>query len=49
MLNPQQQQLLNQFQSQPKDKQAEYIAQMCNQRGISKEDLEQLISMIQSR
>ena len=39
LLNPQQLQLFNQFQGQPNDKQAEAIAKMCNEKGISREQL----------
>lgn len=46
LLNPQQMQIFNQFQSQPSNKQAEAIAQMCNEKGISKEQLAQMISFI---
>ena len=46
LLNPQQQRLLGQIQNQPKEKQAEYIAELCNQRGITKDDLSKLISML---
>ena len=46
LLNPQQQQLFNQLQSQPGDKQAEIIAQMCNEKGITKEQLAQMVKSI---
>jgi diketogulonate reductase-like aldo/keto reductase len=46
LLNPQQQQVFNQIQSQPSDKQAEMIAQMCNQKGITKDQLAQLVNLI---
>ena len=44
MLNPQQKQMLNQFQNQPNEEQAKRIAEMCNKQGISKEQLAQIIS-----
>ena len=44
MLNPSQKQLVNQFQNQPNEKQAEAIARMCNEKGISKEELSNIIN-----
>ena len=44
MLNPTQKQMANQFQNQSQEKQAERIAQICNQKGISKSELAQIIN-----
>ena len=46
MLNPNQKQLLSNFQNQNSEKQAEEIAKICNQRGISKSDLAQIINSL---
>ena len=46
LLNPQQKQALNQFRNQPSEKQAEEIANLCNQKGISKNELAQLINSL---
>ena len=46
LLNPQQLQLFNTIKSQPTEKQAESIAQMCNEKGISKEQFAQMINLI---
>ena len=45
MLNPQQKQMLNQFQNQPSEKQAEAIANYCNKNGITKEQLQNIMRM----
>ena len=44
LLNPNQKQLVNNFQNQTSQKQAEKIAQMCNEKGISKEQLSAIIN-----
>ena len=49
ILNPQQKQLVNQFQNQPNDKQAEILANYCNQNGISKEQLSQIVMMLKGK
>ena len=46
MLNPNQKQLLSNFQNQNGEKQAEEIARICNQKGISKSDLAQIINSL---
>ncbi len=46
MLNPNQQQLVNNFSRQPNEKQAEEIARMCNAKGITKQDLSNIINAI---
>ena len=49
MLNPNQKQMLNNFKAQPNEKQAETIARMCNEKGISKDQLAQIISQLKGR
>lgn len=44
MLTGNQQQQLNQFKNQSKEQQAEQIAKICNEKGITKEQLQQIIS-----
>ena len=44
MLNPQQRQMLNQFQGLSNNQQAEQIANYCNQRGITKDQLARLLN-----
>lgn len=44
MLNPSQKQTANQFQNKPKEQQAEEIARMCNEKGITKEQLQNIIN-----
>ena len=39
MLNPNQKQVVNQFQNKSKEEQAQEIASICNSKGISKSDL----------
>jgi hypothetical protein len=46
LLNPQQLQLFNNINNRPNNEQAEAIAKMCNERGISKEQLAQMIRLI---
>ena len=46
MLNPQQKQILGQFQKQPSEKQAEMIASYCNKNGISKKQFEDIVGMM---
>ena len=46
MLNPSQKQLLNQFQSKNGNDKAQQIADYCNQNGITKEKLQEIINMI---
>ena len=46
LLSPQQKQTVSQFQSQPSEKQAEAIAKMCNEKGITKEQLASIISQL---
>ena len=49
MLNPQQKQMTNQFQNQSNEKQAEIIARICNEKGIKKEELSQIINKINGK
>ena len=44
MLNPNQKQVANQFQNKSKQEQAEAIAKLCNEKGITKEQLQTIIS-----
>ena len=44
MLNPSQKQMANQFQNKTTQEQAEAIAKMCNEKGISKEQLQTIIN-----
>ena len=43
MLNPSQKQMASQFQNKSRQEQAEEVARICNQNGISKEQLQQII------
>lgn len=46
MLNPQQKQILNNFQGKTDDEKATYIANWCNQNGISKAQLSEIINKL---
>ena len=46
MLNPNQKTLVNHFQNQPSEKQAAEIARICNEKGISKNDLANIINQL---
>jgi len=46
LLTPQQRQFFNQFQTQPQQRQAEIIAKLCNEKGITKEQYAQFVSYI---
>lgn len=46
MLNPNQQQLFNMFKGKDKQQQAEEIAKICNEKGITKEQLQAIINQI---
>ena len=46
MLNPNQKQLTDQFKNKSKEEQCQQIAEYCNQNGISKEKLEEIIKML---
>lgn len=45
-LNPAQKQALDLFKNKPSDEQAEEIARICNEKGVSKADLEQIVQLI---
>ena len=44
MLNPTQKQTVNQFKSRNMQQQAQEIADICNSKGISKEDLQKIVN-----
>ena len=46
MLNPNQKQQANQFQNKTSQEQAEEIARVCNEKGITKEQLQSIIGML---
>ena len=46
LLNPQQLQLFNTINNKPSQEQAEAIAQMCNQYGITKNQYAQMVNLI---
>ena len=46
MLNPSQKQVANQFQNKSKEQQAEEVAKLCNEKGITKEQLQSIINSI---
>lgn len=46
MLNPNQKQIANQFQSKSAEEQAEMIAKKCNELGITKEQFSQIVTML---
>ena len=45
MLNPNQKQIANQFQSKSREEQCQAIADFCNQNNISKEKLQEIVTM----
>ena len=49
MLNPNQKQLVNQFQNKNGNEQAQAIADYCNKNGISKEKLQEIIGMLNKK
>ena len=46
MLNPNQKQQASQFQNRTAQEQAEEIARVCNEKGISKEQLQSIMGML---
>ena len=46
MLNPNQKQAVNLFQNKSNQEQAEEIAKMCNEKGITKEQLQSIMSVM---
>ena len=49
MLNPSQKQIMTNFQSKTEQEQAEEIAKYCNQNGITKEQLQNIVNMFNKR
>ena len=49
MLNPNQKQMANQFQNKSKEEQCQAIADYCNQNGIDKNKLQEIINMLNKR
>ena len=49
LLNPNQKTMINQFQSKTGQEQAEQIAKMCNEKGITKEQLQNIFSIINKK
>ena len=49
MLNPNQKQQVSQFQNKTTQEQAEEIARVCNEKGISKEQFTQIVNMLNKR
>ena len=45
ILNPNQKQQANNFQNKSEQEQAEEIAKLCNEKGISKEQFQQIVNM----
>lgn len=44
LLNPNQKQMVGQFQNKTTQEQAEQIAQLCNEKGITKEQLQNILN-----
>ena len=44
MLNPNQKQVANNFQNKSKEQQAEEVARICNEKGITKDQLQNIIN-----
>lgn len=49
MLNPSQKQVVNQFQNKNGSEQAQAIADYCNNNGITKEKLQEIINMLNKK
>ena len=49
LLNPNQKQMVNQFQNKNNQEQAQAIADYCNKNNISKEQLQNIINMINKK
>ena len=49
LLSPQQLQLFNQLNNKPSEEQAAAIAQMCNERGITQEQLAQILNLARGK
>lgn len=48
-LSPNQKQNLDLFKNKPNQEQAEEIARICNEKGISKADLEQIVQLFKTK
>ena len=48
-LNPNQKQTLDLFKNKPTQEQAEEIARICNEKGLSKADLEQIVQLFKTK
>ena len=49
MLNPNQKQIVSMFQGKTTNEQAEQIAQKCNELGISKDQFNQIVQMLNKK
>ena len=49
MLNPSQKQMASQFQNKTTQEQAEAIAQIANEKGLSKQDLQNIVNMFNKK
>ena len=49
LLNPNQKQLVNNFQGKNVQEQAEEIAKICNEKGIGKEEFQKIVNMFNKR
>lgn len=49
MLNPNQKEMTRDFQNKGVQEQAEEIAKLCNEKGISKEQLQKIVNMFNKR
>ena len=49
VLNPNQKQMLEMFKTKPSQQQAEEIARKCNELGMSKADLEELVQLFKKK
>lgn len=49
LLNPNQKTMISQFQNKTSQEQAEEIAKMCNEKGISKEQLQNIFNIVNKK
>ena len=49
MLNPGQKQTIDQFKNKSNEEQAEAIAKMCNEKGITKDQLQNIVNMLNKK
>ena len=47
-LNPSQMQVVNQFKSKPREEQAKIISDVCNEKGITKDQLEGIMNTLRN-